>query len=75
VPPALTGALLAFPWLLVGLAPTVEAQQAAVELGIANTGDLRARDIIIKKGLSEVEILTLMRAWRAEESASVADGG
>jgi tetratricopeptide (TPR) repeat protein len=71
VPPALAGVLLAFPWLLVGLAPTVEAQQATVELGIANTGDLRARDIIIKKGLSEDEILTLMRAWRAEESASV----
>jgi hypothetical protein len=38
---------------------------------VASTGELRARDIIIKKGLSEDEILTLMRAWRAEESASV----
>ncbi len=69
--PVLAGALLAFLWCLFGLGPAVEAQPATVELGIANTGDLRARDIIIKKGLSEDEILTLMRAWRAEESASV----
>jgi hypothetical protein len=71
VPPLLAGALLAFFWSLVGLGPAVQAQQATIEVGVANTGELRARDIIIKKGLSEDEILTLMRAWRAEESASV----
>jgi len=45
--------------------------RVSAEFGVATGGDLSARDIIIKYGLSEARVRALMRELQAHDSAAV----
>lgn len=47
------------------------ADDARTEVGIANTGEIHARDIIVKYGLTEPEVRALFLALQKEEGAQV----